>query len=300
MSISLRQIEAFVAVCTEGSFSKAALRIHISQSGLSVLIRDLEENLDARLFDRSTRQVMLTDAGREFRAPAARLLADLSSAVGNVRGLAMRQHGSVAVAAPPLLMAKLLVGVAATFRVRYPDIALKLLDIPSEDILPAIHDAQVDLGVGSFPEESSDYTFEPLLEGPLMVLLPRAHAAAEQRTLTWKELVQYPLVMQTPENNFRGFLDRTFASQGLQPRIAIEVAQLSTVISLVEAGFGIALLPRYTVLFPTGRKTVVRPVSEPAVQSRIVIARDRFRSSSAAAVAFMETMREAVAGVPRT
>ncbi len=299
MSISLRQLEAFVAVCAEGSFSKAALRIHISQSGLSVLIRDLEQNLETRLFDRSTRQVMLTDAGKEFRAPAARLLADLSSAVGNVRGLAMRQHGSVSIAAPPLLMAKLLVGIAAEFRARYPDIALTLLDLPSEGILPAIHGAQVDIGVGSFADDSSDYTFEPLLEGPLMMLLPREHPAAEYRTLTWKELVQHPLVMQTPENNFRVSLDRTFASLGLRPRIAIEVAQLSTVISLVEAGFGIALLPRYTVLFPASRKTVVRPVSEPVVQSRIVIARDRFRSPSAAAVAFMEVMRQAVAGAPR-
>lgn len=67
MSISLRQLEAFVAVCNEGNFSKAAQRIHISQSGLSILIRELEQSLECRLFDRSTRQVSLTDAGREFR-----------------------------------------------------------------------------------------------------------------------------------------------------------------------------------------------------------------------------------------
>jgi len=120
MSISLRQLEAFVAVCNEGNFSRAAQRIHISQSGLSILIRELEQSLECRLFDRSTRQVSLTDAGREFRVPAARLLADLSAAVGNVKGLASRQHGHVTVAAPPLLMSRLVVGIAARFRSAYP------------------------------------------------------------------------------------------------------------------------------------------------------------------------------------
>lgn len=295
MSITLRQLEAFVAVCNEGSFSKAAQRIHISQSGLSILVRDLEQNLDSRLFDRSTRQVTLTDAGREFRAPAARLLADLSSAVGNVRGLANRQHGHVTVAAPPLLLARLLIPVAADFRRQYPDIAVTLLDIPSEAILPRIASAEVDVGVGAFSDDDHDCVIEPLLEGPLMVLMPRDHPCAHKRAIKWEELATYPLVTQTPENRFRAFLDRTFAQLGLTPRIAIEVAQLATVISLVEADFGIALLPPYTALFPAGRKTVVRPVSAPVIPSQIVLARDRFRSPSAASLAFMEVTRRAVA-----
>ncbi|MDX3906642.1 MAG: LysR family transcriptional regulator [Pigmentiphaga sp.] len=293
MSISLRQLEAFVAVCNEGNFSKAAQRIHISQSGLSILIRDLEQSLECRLFDRSTRQVCLTDAGREFRGPAARLLADLSAAVGNVKGLASRQHGHVTVAAPPLLMSRLLVDIAARFRAAYPHIALTLRDIPSEAIPAGIASAQIDLGIGALPEDHDEYLTEPLLEGPLMALVPRGHALARRRVLKWSDLAATPLVTLTPENTFRQFLDRSFARLGLRPSIAIEVVQLATVISLVEAGFGVAVMPPYGALLPSDGGTVARPLREPEIRSEIVLIRDRFRSPSAAAAAFIEVVREA-------
>jgi len=295
MSISLRQLEAFVAVCNEGNFSKAAQRIHISQSGLSILIRELEQSLECRLFDRSTRQVCLTDAGRECRGPAARLLADLSTAVGNVKGLASRQHGHVTVAAPPLLMSRLLIGIAAQFRAAYPHIALTLRDIPSEAIPAGIASAEIDLGIGARPEDHDEYLTETLLEGPLMALLPGDHALARRRALKWADLAAVPLVTLTPENTFRQFLDRSFARLGLRPSIAVEVVQLSTVIGLVEAGFGVAVMPPYGALIPGEAKTVARPLREPVVRSEIVLIRDRFRSPSAAASAFIDIAREAVA-----
>ncbi|VCU68518.1 HTH-type transcriptional regulator CynR [Pigmentiphaga humi] len=291
MPISLRQLEAFVAVCNEGNFSKAAQRIHISQSGLSILVRELEQSLDCRLFDRSTRQVSLTEAGREFRGPAARLLADLSTAVGNVRGLASRQHGHVTVAAPPLLMSRLVIGMAARFRQAYPHIALTLRDIPSEAIPAGIAGAEIDLGIGALPEDHGEYLVEPLLEGPLMALLPAAHPLARRRSLKWADIAGVPLVTLTPENTFRLSLDRSFARLGLQPDIAVEAAQLGTVISLVEAGFGAAVLPPYGALLPGGGSAVARRLEEPEVRSEIVMIRDRFRSPSAAAESFIEVAR---------
>ncbi|MBX6318779.1 LysR family transcriptional regulator [Pigmentiphaga sp.] len=297
MSISLRQLEAFVAVCNEGNFSKAAQRIHISQSGLSILIRDLEQSLGCRLFDRSTRQVCLTDAGREFRGPAARLLADLATAVGNVKGLASRQHGHVTVAAPPLLMSRLVIDIAARFRAAYPHIALTLRDIPSEDIPAGIASAEIDIGIGALPEEQDDYLTETLLEGPLVALLPGDHPLARRRAVKWADIAAAPLVTLTPENAFRRVLDRSFARLGLVPSVAVEVVQLSTVIGLVEAGFGVAIMPPYGALFPGDGKTVARPLRDPVVRSEIALIRDRFRSPSAAASAFIEVAREAVAGM---
>jgi len=299
MSISLRQLEAFVAVCNEGNFSKAAQRIHISQSGLSILIRELEQSLECRLFDRSTRQVSLTDAGREFRGPAARLLADLSAAVGNVKGLASRQHGRVTVAAPPLLMSRLLVDIAARFRDIYPHIALTLRDIPSEAIPAGIAAAEIDLGIGMLPADRDEYLSEPLLEGPLVALLARSHPLARRRALKWTDLAAMPLVALTPENSFRQFLDRCFARLELRPAISVEVAQLSTVISLVEAGFGAAIMPPYGGLVPAEGGTVALPLRDPVVRSEIALIRDRFRSPSAAAAAFIEVAREVVGGRSR-
>jgi LysR family carnitine catabolism transcriptional activator len=294
MTYSLRQIEAFVAVCNEGSFSKAAQRIHISQSGLSILIRDLEHSLSARLFDRTTRQVMLTEAGREFSAPAARLLADLSSAVNHVRGLAMHQHGHVTVAAPPLLAGRLVVEVAVAFRAAYPGIALKILDVASEAVLPSVIGGQADVGIGAFAGTEQCLT-RLLLDGPLVALVPRNHPSAARSAIGWKDLAGLPLIVPTPANAFRKFVDRQFMQLGLQPHVEIEAVQLSTVISLVEAGFGVAVLPPHSALFPVaGSSAVALTLEEPSVTLELVMAYDRFRAPSAAANAFMDVARDLI------
>lgn len=294
MTLSLRQLEAFVAVCDEGSFSKAAQRVHISQSGLSILVRELESSLGARLFDRSTRHVLLTRAGEEFRAPCMRLLADLSRAVGNVKALEARQRGHVVVAAPPLLAARLLVGMAQVFRAEYPDITVGLLDIPAESILQRLQAGTVDIGFGAFASDQPDFAVEPLMRGPLMALLPKTHPLASRRTIPWAQMASAGLVMQAPGNPFRADLDRAFARLGLEPVVNVEVSQLSTVISLVEAGFGAAIMPPYAALLPANRRTVIRPISAPHLPSEIVMVTDALRAPSAASQAFREIAHSVV------
>lgn len=293
MAITLRQLEAFAAVCKEGSFSKAAQRIHISQSGLSVLIRDLEDNLGAKLFDRNTRQIALTDAGHEFSAPAARILADLQNATHHIKGLASRQHGRVTVAAPPLLAGQLVVEIAARFRQRHPGIALHIQDIPSESILDVLAQGQADLAIGTFANAPECQVY-PLLSGPPLVLVPKHFPLASQSSLSWAELAAQPLVAPTRENAFRQFIDRGFAQLGLHPSVVTEVMQLSTVISLVEAGFGVAALPPHSALAPAGNKTVALTLRQPDTVLDIVMVHDRFRTPSAAVEAFMEVARQVV------
>lgn len=294
MSVSFRQLEGFVAVCDEGSFSKAANRIHISQSGLSVLIRELESSLGVRLFDRSTRHVKLTRAGEEFRAPSVRLMTDLARAVGSVKSLEAREHGHVCVAAPPLLAAKLLVAVARLFRAEYPDITLEIMDIPSQEIVLGLHDGTIDIGFGVFPEDDPSIAIEPLLKGQTMALLPRDHPLASKRSISWAQMANAGLILQSPGRPLRADLDRVFAQAGVKPSINMEVSQLSTIIALVEAGFGATIMPPYASLLPSSRKTVSRPIASPRLQSEIVMATDAARSHSAASKAFIETARKAI------
>jgi DNA-binding transcriptional LysR family regulator len=294
MTISLRQLEAFVAVCEEGSFSKAASRVNISQSGLSVLIRQLESVLGVRLFDRSTRHVLQTRAGEEFRAPCMRLLADLSRAVGNVKALEARQRGHVVVAAPPLLAARLLVSMAKVFRSEFPNITLGLLDIPADAIVQGVRAGTIDIGFGAFAGAASELMIEPLVRGPLMALFPKTHALAGKRTISLKQIATSGLVIQARGNPFRADLDRSFLRMGIEPVVNMEVTQLSTVISLVESGFGAAIMPPYAALLSTHPKTLTRPISEPALVSEIVMISDALREPSAASKAFREIAQRMV------
>jgi len=294
MPVTIRQIEAFLAVCDSGSFNGAARRIHISQSGLSVLVRELELALDVRLFERSTRHVALTEAGDQFRAPARRLLADLTSAISNVRAVEARHQGSVVVAAPPLLASRLLVPIAQSFKSLHPQVDVKLMDVSAEHILEGLGQRHIDLGFGVFSGVQPHIKLETLLRGPLVVLLPRNHPLAERRKITWQQLATVELVVQKSGNPFRADVDRAFVQAGVTPAIQAEVAQLNTVISMVEAGMGCTILPPYTALVPGSRRTVVRPVAAPFVPSEIVIATDTLRAPSAAALMFRAAAHQTV------
>src|SRR5215213_6451416 len=104
MNVTLRQLHAFLAVAETNSFSRAAAQLNTAQSRISILVRDLEAELGIRLFDRTTRRMELTAAGREFRTHAGKVVGDLKHAVEDTHALGERKRGRLTVAAPPLLM----------------------------------------------------------------------------------------------------------------------------------------------------------------------------------------------------
>ena len=126
MAITLRQIQAFLAVAELGTFTKAAERLHMAQPALSQLVRELEHELGIRLFDRTTRRVELTEGGREFQGASAKIVHDLELAIQNANDLAERRRGRITVAAPPLLAAAILPEAIAEMRERYPGIRIAL------------------------------------------------------------------------------------------------------------------------------------------------------------------------------
>src|SRR5262245_10067759 len=124
MNVTVRQLRAFVFVAQLKSFTKAAARLHLTQSALSLLIRQLEGNLKVQLVERSTRRVELSAAGLELVSSAERLLEDLDATVDSVAKLGAKQRGKVVVAAPFILATTFLVDVIARFKAQYPTIAV--------------------------------------------------------------------------------------------------------------------------------------------------------------------------------
>ncbi len=148
MNITLRQLQAFVAVAELGGFTAAAERLHVTQSALSVMIRGLEGELGLRLFDRTTRTVALTDAGRELYPLAEKTLEDLSSAVAHSRELADVRRGRVTIAATTLVSSMLLPRAIARFGDAYPGIRVALRDGASPaQIAAMVAGSQVDIGI---------------------------------------------------------------------------------------------------------------------------------------------------------
>lgn len=287
MNITLRQLQAFIAVAETGNFTRAAERLHIAQSAVSVLVRELEAELAGRLFERTTRRVELTDVGRDFRGHAEKLLLDLDGAVRDARGLVERQRGRVSVAAPPLLAATLLPRAIAAFRRDFPRVRIGLRDLATDQIVDAVRSDAVDIGVGTFSEAEPGLARVPLFCDTLMVFSAARAASAAVRPASWRDLVGRPFIALTRQSEVRRLVDYGCGAAGLAIAPAFEVSQIATALALVEAGLGISVLPSYA-LTATGRRGIcAQPLHEPSLTRDVVVIRKAGRSPQPALSDFL-------------
>ena len=295
MNISLRQLRAATAVADHGSFTRAADSLHLTQSACSALVRDLETELGLRLFDRTTRRVALTDAGREFLGAARRTLGDLADAVEGIQALAARSRGRVTVAAPPLLAATVLPRVIAGYGADHPGIQVVLLDLPTDEIVGRVRTGAADIGIGTFDPAEDGVEQRLLARDRLRLFCPPDHPLAARRSVPWRALRGEALVGLVRASDVRRLTDDALGRAGVGARPAFEVTQMATAVALVDAGTGLAVLPayaeRYTQLFSVVSRALVAPV----VPRDISLLSARERSLSPAADAFAAALQRALA-----
>jgi DNA-binding transcriptional LysR family regulator len=295
MNITFRQLRAAAAVADKGSFTRAADSLHLTQSACSGLVRDLETELGVRLFDRTTRRVALTAAGREFLAAARRTLGDLEDAVGDVQALAARQRGRVTVAAPPLLAATVLPRAIAGFRAAHPDIQVVLQDVPTDEIVTRIRSGGADLGIGTFDPAEDGVAQTLLARDRLRLFCPPDHALATRKPVPWRALQGETLVGLVRASDVRRLTEEALGRAGLVARPAYEVTQMATAIALVDAGAGLAVLPAYAERYTRLFNVVSRPLVSPVVPRDISLLAAQDRSLSPAAEGFAEALRRVLA-----
>ncbi len=293
MAVTLRQIQAFLAVSEQGTFTKAAERLHMAQPALSQLVRELERELGIRVLDRTTRRVELTEGGREFHGAALKILHDLETAVQNANGLAERRRGRIVVAVPPLLAAVIMPPAIAALREKHPGLQVAIIDARNDLVVEAVRFGKADCGIGTFSALEDNIERQPLARDSLMLFCGRNSAFAKREAIAWKELAEEELVTLTRDSGIRLLVEVGYESAEITLRPAYEVAQITTALALVEAGLGIAVLPTYArAVAPAG--VVARPLVEPAITRDIVMIRPSGRSVSPALSAFESLLRRYV------
>jgi DNA-binding transcriptional LysR family regulator len=288
MNLSTRDLRAIIALVDERNFTRAAERCHLSQSAFSSMIRSIEDNLGARLFERTTRNVELTPEGKLFEASARRVLADLDDMVGNFRDYATRQKGRVSIAALPSMAAGWLPNILAEFRARHPGVEIELFDLLSDQCLALVRAGRADLAIASAGPQEKDLLTEELCADRFHLVHPKDHPLSALANIRLKDLAEYPFVHLARTSSVRQHLDA--ALHPLQMRTLLEVEQLSTVAALVEAGLGITVVPALTLFHFRKPVFAVRPLKLPNLMRRIYIVRRRGHSLSAAAVGLYELM----------
>lgn len=299
MNVTLRQLQAFVAVAQHGQFALAADRLHVTPSALSMLIRQLEEQTGARLFDRHTRLVRLTEIGAEFLPVARKVLADLDSALSQSRELTALRRGRVSLATSTVLAATVMPEAIRRFGASWPGITVVLRDVVEQDIKRLLRAGDVDIGVGTALHADADVDEETLLSDRLVALLPHDHTLAARREISWRELAAQPLIALAQGSPLRALADQALAAADATAQPAYEVGFSSTVISMVAAGLGVAALPVNARQLTPKVRIAVRPLVRPVVPRRVCLFKPRDRGLSPAAEAFRTFLREHLKGAAR-
>lgn len=293
MNANLRQFQAFVAVARHGSFTQAAKRLNLSQPALTVQIRQLEQAVGVRLFDRSTRIVKPTPIGRQLVPTLERVLHEIDAVMVNTKELASHIKGTVTIGALPSISSKLIPYTIAEFQKQYPGIVVRLRDVIAQRIVMLVKEEEVDFGIGTLRMPDPDIQFTPLLTDNLGVIFPAGHPVERRRTITLKNLTAFPLILMDPETSVRDLVDHAFESIGEVAVPAFEAVYPSTALALVKAGLGLTIQPSSSMELASSRGLKFRTIRHQGLTRQIGVIQNARRSLSPSAEAFNQMMRAA-------
>jgi DNA-binding transcriptional LysR family regulator len=245
--MELRHLRYFVAVAGEENVSRAALKLHISQPGISRQIRDLEDEIGFPLFERSAKSVRLTAAGKVFLAEAREILSHAEAAVKKARAVAGGITGEINVGYAPSLTVQILPPVLRAFQEKFPQVRVALHDLSSGEMLAQIGEKKLQVALTVRPSEKvlRGLAFVELARYAMVVAVAPAHPLAKLKAVTLKQVAPEPLIglnrKDYPEYHIE--TNRLFAAAGFKARIAEEHEGGTGIIAAVEAGRGIALVP---------------------------------------------------------
>jgi DNA-binding transcriptional LysR family regulator len=291
MTITFRQLEAFIAVAETNNFTRASVRLRMAQPMVSGLVRELEAELGFRLFDRTTRKVQLTGAATEFLNDARRLSRDMDGVLRRARDVGARRRGRIKVGAPPLLAAALLPKAIRAFAQSSPGVAVSVIDRSLAAVHELLTAGEIDLAVGTFRRNEDGIARIPLVSYLFALLCRADHALAAVERPRWQDLADMPLIALRRGNGIREQIEQGYAAAGLNAEPAFELDQLTTIFAMVEAGFGITVLPLYALSALPTQSLVARALIEPTVTRGIDVAHREDRSLSPAATEFVRLLR---------
>jgi DNA-binding transcriptional LysR family regulator len=291
MTVNLRHVRAFLAVARLGSFTRAAAELHASQPAITVQVREFEERIGLRLFDRNTRGVSVTRAGQELARRLERLQGEFDAVIAETREMAAGRRGVVRLACLQSVASTVLPPAIARFWQQHPLIRFSIKDVSGARTLDMVRDGVVDFGLVDMPSTEPALEFEPLLGARLHVVMPPGHPLHRVRRITLARIAQHPLILMDRETSARRLVDAAFAQAGCQPQCVGEVVALSSALAMVRFGAGITVLPVSAHDGPLHTGVVVRPVHDYSATRWIGVVRRVGRSLPPPSEAFIATLR---------
>ncbi|WP_288820257.1 LysR family transcriptional regulator [uncultured Leclercia sp.] len=298
MNIELRHLRYFIAVAEELHFGRAAARLNISQPPLSQQIQILEQQVGARLLARTNRSVALTAAGKQFLADSRQILGTVDEAAARAARLHLGETGELRIgftSSAPFITA--VSTTLSSFRRHYPDVHIQTREINTREQIAPLNEGALDLGLMRNTQLPESLAWQPILQEPLMAMIPKDHPLAAKPTVTLAELAREPFVFFDPHvgtglyDDILGIMRR----YGLAPVMAQEVGEAMTIIGLVAAGLGVSILPASFKRVQLNEMRWV-PLAEPDAVSEMWLVWPRHHELSAAAQRFKTQLITAAPG----
>ncbi|MDP1612224.1 MAG: LysR family transcriptional regulator [Sulfuritalea sp.] len=306
--MNLKQLEYFVRVAELGSFSKAALILNIAQPALSRQVRLLETDLRVTLLMRNGRGVVLTEAGQRLFDHSVGILQLMSRVREDLENTRGEPAGRIVVGLPPSMGRLLTLPLVEGFRRSLPKARLAIVEGLSTHLAEWISTGRVDVGLLHNPESQEALEFTPVLDEPLGMVSPAGTATAGPKqkvgvggTVTLAELTRYPLILPERSHAIRKLLETQAALTGHKLNVALEISSVQSILELVRAGHGHAILTP-TALVASGQPDafVMRTLVEPRLTSTLCLAVSAHKPATPLTKHVLRLLRELILAAAET
>ena len=242
--MDIRQLKYFIEVARHKSFTKAALALHVTQPTLSKMVKNLEDEMDVVLFDRSARQITLTDAGEVVYEQANKIvnsLDDLSASLYDVMHL---KKGKIRIGLPPVISTLFFPTIIAEFQLAYPDVTVEIAEYGARKVEQKVLEGAVDLGFVMLPVDAEKFDVEPFVEQEIKLLVHESHPLANREVIDLIDFKDDPFLLLSKEFTLNSKTIDFCLSEGFSPRIAYESSQWDFIVGMVEKNLGVTLMPK--------------------------------------------------------
>lgn len=301
--MELRQLQYALQIAAERNFSRAAEKLHIAQPSLSQQLSKLEKEIGVLLFQRNTSSVELTHAGEAFMEKAQKIMDEVELLRQEMSDISQLRGGKVVVGSMPITGSHLLPYVLPTFKLSFPNIEITLLEDSSMNLEKLTALGKTDLSLLSLPLVEPSLAYEIIGEELIDLAVPTNHPLALRATannmpvpVQLEELKGEPFIILKKGQGFRKMTIELCQQAGFEPHVVFESNNMETIQSLVAAGMGVTLVPRYIARAPRSEFVpIYLPLADPVPYRTLVVAYRKGRYLSKAAEAFIETFKTSMA-----
>ena len=294
MKISIDDVRGFLTIYEAGGFKAAADRLSITSSALTQSLQKLETYLGAKLFDRSTRNVDPTELGRVFLPEAQRIVREFETSISRIQDVVAQRKGLVSFACLLTVAGGIGPAILARFRDDIPGVSVRMLDDTSLRIADHLKQGRAEFGIDMWLHDDPELDFEPIVKEPYVVACLPDHDLAKTKSVTWERLAKADYLAFGLDSG----IGRQLAMSQRLPGSPYEVQHSGTMLGLVQAGFGVGVVPYSTI--HGNPNLVYRPLRQPSVMRTIGIIRRHGSSLSPAAESLLEIAVRTIAETYRT